>query len=156
MKPVASILIVLLFAGCFGCTTLDVFEKNTYFKKQQWAAADKPVINFNVTDTTSLYSVYFVIRHTDAYNFNNIWINITTKTPADSALTQQLDVQLAKNDKGWLGTGMDDIYEHRILLTKQPIRLPAKGTYTFTIEQLMRQDPLQHVLNAGIRIEKAL
>ena len=29
-----------------------------------------------------------------------------------------------------------------------------KGDYTFTIEQIMREDPLNNVLNVGIRIEK--
>ena len=29
-----------------------------------------------------------------------------------------------------------------------------KGTYTFTISQIMREDPLEHVLNVGLRIEK--
>jgi hypothetical protein len=29
-----------------------------------------------------------------------------------------------------------------------------KGEYSFTLQQIMREDPLQHVLNAGIRIVK--
>ena len=28
------------------------------------------------------------------------------------------------------------------------------GNYTFTIEQIMREDPLENVLNVGLRIEK--
>jgi gliding motility-associated lipoprotein GldH len=153
MHKMALLLVIVIAAA--GCTTIDVFEKSSYFKKQQWASADTAVINFTVTDTTSLYNVYLVLRHTDAYNFNNIWVNITTKTPQQTILNQQLNVELAKNNIGWLGTGMDDIFEHRIRITKQPIALPAKGNYSFTLRQLMRQDPLQHVLNAGIRIEKA-
>ena len=53
----------------------------------------------------------------------------------------------------WLGSGMDDIFEHRILINPQPRPL-RKGTYTFTLEQDMREDPLEHILNAGIRVEK--
>jgi len=62
------------------------------------------------------------------------------------------ELQLATNEKGWLGTGMDDIYEHRIALTN-PQRFRG-GTYKFVVEQVMREDPLQHVWNAGIRVEK--
>jgi hypothetical protein len=47
---------------------------------------------------------------------------------------------------------MDDIYEHRQPLTGK-VRLKA-GTYKLILENIMREDPLQHVLNAGIRIEK--
>ncbi len=51
---------------------------------------------------------------------------------------------------------MDDIYEQRIRITpgEQPVPLQA-GTYKFTLQQIMREDPLENVMNAGIRIEKA-
>lgn len=60
---------------------------------------------------------------------------------------------LANNKTGWLGSGMDDIFEHRIPFNDKPARL-RKGKYTFTLQQDMREDPLEHVLNAGIRVEK--
>jgi hypothetical protein len=47
---------------------------------------------------------------------------------------------------------MDDIYEHRVKLGDP--QLLVAGTYTFTLEQIMREDPLEHVMNAGLRIEK--
>jgi len=47
---------------------------------------------------------------------------------------------------------MDDVYEHRIKLG-DPQTLKA-GSYTFSLEQIMREDPLEHVYDVGIRIEK--
>jgi hypothetical protein len=47
---------------------------------------------------------------------------------------------------------MDDIYEHRIELAS-PKFLKA-GNYKFSLEQIMRENPLQNVFDAGIRIEK--
>ena len=64
----------------------------------------------------------------------------------------QYELTLATNDKGWLATGMNDIYEHRLKLT-DPVRLKA-GSYKLRLENIMREDPLQHVLNVGIRVEK--
>ena len=51
---------------------------------------------------------------------------------------------------------MDDIFDHRIALTPDGpgYYFRKKGTYTFTISQIMREDPLEHVLNVGLRIEK--
>ena len=47
---------------------------------------------------------------------------------------------------------MDDIYEHRIPLgDAEPLKA---GNYTFTVEQIMREDPLKNVLDVGLRIEK--
>ena len=93
------------------------------------------------------------MRHNEKYSYNNIYLNIYVKGPGqDSTIRIQKDLLLATNDKGWLGTGMDDIYEHRIPLAP-PQSLKA-GTYTFTIEQIMREDPLKNVLNAGLRVDK--
>ena len=59
-------------------------------------------------------------------------------------------------EKGWLGTGMDDLYEHRIALTpiNQQFYFKKAGTYTFSLEHVMREEPLEHVMNVGLRIEK--
>jgi gliding motility-associated lipoprotein GldH len=66
------------------------------------------------------------------------------------------DLVLATNEKGWLASGMDDIYEHRIPLTPsdRPYYFKKPGDYKFTFEQIMREDPLKNVLNVGLRIEK--
>ena len=74
--------------------------------------------------------------------------------PGDSASsTQQFDLPLA-SQTGWTGTGMDDIFEHRIRITQTAFRFQKAGEYQFRLQQIMREDPLQHVLNVGLRIEK--
>jgi gliding motility-associated lipoprotein GldH len=57
------------------------------------------------------------------------------------------------NEKGWLGTGMDDIYEQRQKLTNA-VKFKKEGSYKLILENIMREDPLRHVLNVGIRVEK--
>ena len=46
--------------------------------------------------------------------------------------------------------------EHRIALTLDPGKFNFRkaGEYKFTIEQNMREDPLQNVMNIGLRLEK--
>jgi hypothetical protein len=48
---------------------------------------------------------------------------------------------------------MDDIYEHRVLIQPET-KFTKPGTYSFTLEQIMRDDPLLHVMNVGVRVEK--
>jgi gliding motility-associated lipoprotein GldH len=75
--------------------------------------------------------------------------------PADTTTkTQQYDLRLANDETGWLGKGMDDIFEHRILI-QQRTRFTRAGEYRFKLEHTMREDPLQHVMNIGLRIEKS-
>lgn len=148
--------LLLLFVPCIlclaSCSTIDLYEKDVSIPGHEWKSDFKPSFTFNIKDSTRPYQFFIVLRHTEKYNYTNIYINLYIQPPGkDSSQKIQQDLQLANND-GWLGTGMDDIYEHRIRIG-QPQTLKT-GTYTFTIEQIMREDPLEHVLDAGLRIEK--
>jgi gliding motility-associated lipoprotein GldH len=149
-----NFLSILLVAAITSCNTIDIYERTKLFSTHSWKDSDKPSFAFDIKDTTSLYNIYVVFRHTDAYSYNNIWLNVTTIPPGDTASTKQLDLRLADNKNGWLGSGMDDIFEHRIKITRGPVKL-KQGKYVFTLQHIMREEPLQHVMNAGIRVEKA-
>lgn len=136
-----------------ACKTVDVFERNIPIPGQEWQSSFKPSVDFIITDTLSSYNIYVTLRHTHAYNYNNIWLNISYQLPGDTLSTQRVNLLLA-NEKGWLGTGMDDIYEVRQLITSQPFRFKKSGQVIFTLEQIMRENPLKHIMNAGIRVEK--
>lgn len=136
-----------------SCTTVDLFEKTVAIPGHRWESSFKPSFTFTIKDTTSPYQVWLVLRHNEKYNFNNIYVNLYAQLPGqDTAIKIQRDLRLANNEGGWEASGMDDIYEHRVKLG-DPQTLQA-GTYTFTLEQIMREDPLEHVMNAGLRIEK--
>lgn len=155
MKPSKNIFFILLLSASVaftGCTTIDLYEKNISIPQHQWKSDFKPAFSFTIKDTASLYQVFLVLRHTEKYNYKNIWIRLSLQAPGDSIRSTDYDLQLATNEKGWLATGMDDIYEHRLKLTND-IRLKP-GDYTFWVENIMREDPLQNVLNVGIRVEK--
>jgi gliding motility-associated lipoprotein GldH len=138
-----------------SCTEVDVFEKNITIPNHSWSSQFKPEITFTIDDTLSRYKIFIVLRHSDAYRFKNIWINIHTESPSGVQRNQPLDMQLATDSEGWIAAGMDDLFEHRIMITPpgSPERLRA-GTYKFKLENIMREDPLNHVWNVGIRLEK--
>jgi gliding motility-associated lipoprotein GldH len=145
--------IVLLTSYFTSCTTIDLYEKSVTIPGHAWENSFRPSFDFTIKDTSSPYQLFFVLRHNEKYNYSNIYINIYVQVPGqDTAIKIQRDLVLATNEKGWLGTGMDDIYEHRIKLTEPEVF--KAGNYKFTVEQIMRENPLKNVLNAGIRIEK--
>lgn len=140
-----------------SCTTIDLYERTVSIPGHEWENSYKPSFTFNIKDTASSYRLFVILRHNEQYNYNNIYVNLYAKQPGqDSVQKVRYDLKLATSDEGWLGSGMDDIYEHRIPLTPTGERFLFRtpGDYTFTIEQIMREDPLKHVFNVGLRIEK--
>ena len=137
-----------------SCDTINVYEKTAALPRHEWLSSNHLSFTFDIKDSLAYYNLYFVLRHTESYHYNNIWINLTSIIPNDSPQIQRLNIQLADNNSGWLGTAMDDIIEQRLLINKQPLRLRV-GSYKFILQQIMREDPLQNILNAGLRVEKA-
>lgn len=145
-------LILILFLG--GCAKINMFEKSMHIPMQSWSYNYKPSFNFTVTDTSATYNVYLVLRHTDAYKYNNLWVSLGSQVPGDSMQYQNINLQLANDKTGWEGIGMDDIYEVRKNITPGPVPFQKAGNYHFTIAQVMRENPLMHILDIGIRVEK--
>ena len=139
-----------------SCGTIDLYEKLVSIPKNKWRSTYKPSFTFEIKDTTTPYQLYVLIRHNEKYNYNNIWLNLYTKSPDNTVSKVPYELPLASNEKGWLGTGMDDLYEHRIALTplNRQFYFNKAGNYTFSLEHIMREDPLENVMNIGLRIEK--
>ena len=155
MKWIKRFFLCLVPCALFlvSCTTIDLYEKSVAIPGHSWKNDFRPSFTFTIKDTTSPYELFLILRHNDQYNYNNIYINLSAKLPgSDSVRKIRRDLTLATDEKGWLGDGMDDIYEHRIQLG-DPEPLKA-GNYIFTVEQVMRENPLKNVLNVGLRIEK--
>ena len=146
--------IIILCLSLTGCTHLDLFEKITIIPEQKWFYNNKPEFSFDIGDTVATYNIFIVLRHTDSYEYNNIWLRLGSKAPGESVNFQNLDLTLGTDAKGWLGEGMDDIFDVRKNITSGPVSFKKKGTYTFSIAQIMRENPLKHILNVGIRVEK--
>lgn len=158
----------LLLACCLllsSCTTIDLYEKVVPVPAQQWQSKFKPQFTFQIKDTTVPYEIFVLLRHNNQYKYNNIWVRLWAKAPTDTAQSLSLELPLA-NKEGWLGTGMDDVFAHRIRVgaeaekytflkpTANGFYFSKAGEYSFTLEQIMRDDPLPHVLNVGLRLEK--
>jgi gliding motility-associated lipoprotein GldH len=157
LKKSLCLLLITTSLQWTSCTLpADIFEKDVSLPHQEWQSSYHPTFSFDISreDTANHYNVYLVLRHTDAYNYNNIWLRGSARHTGDTVTTSQLyDLSLADDQKGWTGSGMDDIYEHRIEI-RHAWQFIHPGTYSFTLEQIMREDPLKHILNVGVRIEK--
>ena len=66
----------ILLISLFACSRIDLFEKVVFTPKQEWEQSFQPDFTFDIQDTVSRYKVFLIIRHADAYAYNNIWIKL--------------------------------------------------------------------------------
>ncbi len=153
---VAFCLAAALFLG--GCQHPGPdYQEHFTIPRNAWKSDFRPEFKFEISDTTAAYQLFLIIRHTDAYRFQNIWVNLDSKAPGDTAFTlNRAEVTLAAPSGQWLGRGLGGIYEQRVPFNTiaKPVYFPKTGLYTLRLTHDMRQDPLPEVITVGIRLEK--
>lgn len=151
-KLFSFLVLVLLLTACIES---NVYESNYDFPSHQWKPNHKPTFEIKITDTNAPYVFFLNLRHTNAYNFSNIWINMITTSPDGKKTEQRVELKLAESSGRWLGRGMNEIYEHKISLSgNAKTKFQQLGVYKIVMEPIMRQEPLQEILSVGLRIEK--
>lgn len=152
------IIVAALFFCCVlaGCLPSPYYEKTDVVPQNAWAYNFKPTFDIEIKDTVSDYQPYFIIRHTQAYPYSNLWVWVYMKRPGDSVIKKgRINIPLAETDGKWLGRGMGEIWEQHLRIDLgDSLKFNRKGTYRISIEQNMRINPLPEILNVGFRLEK--
>lgn len=138
-----------------ACDQDRVFEENIELDNGYWLADSAENFTFSISDTTVRYNIYYNIRNTVTYPFQNIYVDYVL---ADST-GRQIDGNLINQDLFHprsgepYGSGLGDVFDHQFpLLTNYPF--PITGDYTVSMKQYMRRDTLKDILAVGIRVEK--
>ena len=152
-----GILALLVMVFMAGCHPSPYFQKVATVPSAAWDYGFKPTFSVDVTDTTASYRSYFVIRHTQGYPYNNIWMLVSVKGPGDKTThKERVNIILAEPTGKWMGRGMGEIWEQRMAMKLDDSTLfRRKGTWEISLEQNMRVNPLPEILNVGVRVEKA-
>jgi gliding motility-associated lipoprotein GldH len=154
MRHLNFLLILFLSFVISSCDKNVVFEENVKLPENRWEQTNAIVLKPDIQDTIQPHNLYINVRNAGGYQYSNLFLFFTTETPGGAKERDTVELTLADPSGKWLGQGMGDIYDNRILF-KRNFRFPEKGIYTFRLEQAMRVDPLPQVMDAGIRIERS-
>ena len=156
-KAINRLAAIFMVLGCLlflSCSKNVVFSKYYTFKDNEWPIKEKAVFDLEITDTQSLNNVSLMIRHADAYPYNNIFLFVKTVYPDGKITNDTMEVVLGNQKGEWLGSGAGDIFDYKVPIKKN-VRFPLAGKYHFEFEQGMRVDPLPLIMDFGFEIEKS-
>jgi gliding motility-associated lipoprotein GldH len=148
--------IVFLFLASFflSCNQNTIFEKNIKIPDYRWQIDNIVQLDVDIKDTVAPHNIYINVRNASGYQFSNLFLFLTTKTPNGETAQDTLEVTLADATGKWLGEGLGDIWDNRVLFKKN-FRFPHAGAWHFELQQAMRVNPLPQIMDVGMRIEKA-
>lgn len=129
-----------------------IVDTNIELDKYNWSYSEKVKIPFTIKEVEKPYKLFLNLRHTSDYNYSNIFLLVHLTDPNGKRTTERKEFKLALPDGEWLGSGSGNLYSYQILF-KENFKFSVKGKYSIELEQNMRDNPLDHVTDAGIRIE---
>ena len=136
-----------------SCDPGRVYEKNEPVSVDGWFYADTRAFTVQIPDTSAAYNVFVNIRHTTDFDYSNLWLKLQTLLPDSTRLTDKVELSLADPSGTWHGNCLDGICYTTVLI-RTNVHFPKAGYHTFSLTQDMRIDPLPHVLDVGVRIER--
>lgn len=148
----AVVISVLWLAA--ACSSDALYDRTVTMPGEKWNRDSVLTFDVGVTDTVTAYNILFCNRISGQYPYSNMFLFITIVAPDRSHQTDTLECILADKRGKWLGQGFGSVWTNTVSY-KRNVIFPQSGTYTFYIEQAMRVEDLPHVLDAGLRIEKA-
>lgn len=151
-KTLAYLVIISVFA-LSACDSSRVYEKNKGIPGEVWKIEDTVSFETEIADTATPHNLYVNVRNADGYPYNNIYLLVYTTFPNGKIARDTLECILADETGKWLGDGLGDIFDNKILFKKN-VRFAQAGKYTFSLQHAMRLNELPLIMDVGIRIEK--
>ena len=153
LSPIS--IIVLVFAGLVisACNSGLVISENVEVE-DPWDKNDTVFFNFEINDTLTNFDFFINIRHKISYPYQNIFFFVNTEFPNGNLTSDTIECVLADVRGKWYGTGLSDVKENKILITKN-LRFPVTGNYQIKFVQAMRQENLHGLADIGIQISES-
>lgn len=146
-------IILLAVAVLSACGRNSLYEKNVDLDKRMWIADSTFSFTFKVTDPSPTYDIFFNVRNTLSYPYQNLYIQSEMKDANGEVLMKQLDnIQLFDPRSGKpFGKGLGDIFSHEYKAISG-YQFSDTGQYTIELQQYMRRDTLPELLSVGIGV----
>ncbi|MCB9226365.1 MAG: gliding motility lipoprotein GldH [Chitinophagales bacterium] len=137
----------------FSCNEGSLYEKNMDIEKGLWQITDTLKFEPKIQDNLPK-NLYVNIRHTSAFNWRNLWLNLQIVFPNDSVVNEKINIQLSQPNGQWYGKCSGDVCLIQIPVENyEQYSFTDTGVYTFALSHEMRENPLENILSMGIKIE---
>lgn len=143
----------LAIALVMGCSESHVFDREIQIESGEWHYADTIVYQFEIADTSKLYSLSLDLTHGIDYPYQNLYVKFYTTFPSGKTESQVVSLELTEKGTFWLGKCRGDRCTIRIPLQAKTW-FPDPGLYKLKMEQYMRIDPIPEIYSMRLIVDE--
>ena len=121
--PIAKMKKLLYIALCLplllaSCSHDIVSSDYCDLQEEGWAMTDTTQLSIRVPDTMQAYDLTLILRHTDTYNYQNLWLFVSSSDSLCPILRDTVQACLADDRGRWLGTRAGRYYSGFVTMEK--------------------------------------
>lgn len=147
-----SIAIAAILSACSSGNT--IYEEHKALSPElEWKKQDARTFEVEVTDVSVPYTIKLAFRYASGFQYKTMNVTVQETTPSGSTTNHNVSLKII-NDKGdYIGEPGLDIWdsEHSFL---NNVQFTEPGTYTYTIQHNMPQDPINMAMEVGLIVER--
>jgi gliding motility-associated lipoprotein GldH len=118
-----------------------VFSEERVILEDNWSYAQPISFDIPVSDTTTLYQLLLDVKYSTDFDYENLYVNVTTTFPDKSEVTDVLSLELADDRGVWNGKCSSTECVAPILL-RNDFRFKQLGKYSINFDQYSRENNL--------------
>ncbi len=144
-------LVVAVLALC-SCTDDYVYHDLRDIQDGRWIIGDSLSFTIQPPDTISEYSLLLLMHHSDAYDYQNLYVKTLTVFPDGKEVEGRTSLQLAQPNGGWHGKCSGGSCKVRIELQER-LRFDDTGEHVIVFSPYMRMDTVPGIEKIGLALE---
>ena len=142
----------MVAATFFSCNGNVVFSEFREISSAGWNKDSVYSFNIEIVDTISSYGIDILLRNTDDFPRQNLWLSIT-RIKDDKIFTDTVNIDISDHYGRWRGRGIGSYFDNDIIY-KENVSFYKSGIYTYQIRHIMRFDNLPGLKYVGMQILK--
>lgn len=146
---ICSVILLLFLIACSGKEAYSEFRS---FPNSEWDLHEAVRFKAPIKNISQAYDIFFEIRNTNDYSYRNLWLFVDYQMPKGQVRSDTINVELADDYGKWYGTGIG-LFSYTFPYELN-VQYPDTGTYTYTIRQGMRNNPLTGISDIGLIVRK--
>lgn len=152
VETMKKILLAIISVLLISCDQDLVYTEFASLPAYAWQADSLLIFSPMVNDSVGTYDLQMVVRHTDKYAYQNLWLFVQIYQDSILLRSDTINGMLADGYGKWYGKGMHMIELPLFYLEDLP--LDANKKYMMVVQQGMREDLLQGISDIGLKVIK--
>lgn len=119
----------------------------------EWLKKDVKTFNVPIVATNQVYNLSLSFRYANGYQYQTANMKVTEISPSGKETVKEYELKVREETGEYIGEAGYDIWDSEHLVEPNK-KFEETGSYTYKIEHIMPNDPMNFAMEIGVILDK--